>query len=143
MIEPILDAGWSVKDLLAHIGWWEHRIVTTYHTLLRNDIPDPALDAMLVDELNHRVYLENATRSLREVQLDERRAYDRLVSLAETAPEVDLFEPHRFAWTEGQPFVAWIIGNTYEHYEHHLICLYSVQSSMKRAKCIEGCGTDL
>src|SRR5215208_1980944 len=126
MIEPILDAGWSVKDLLAHIGWWEHRIVSTYHSLLHNDIPDPALDAMPVDELNHMIYVENATRSLPEIQRDERRAYDLLVSLAETAPEADLFEPHRFAWTEGQPFVAWITGNTYEHYQHHLPVLHTL-----------------
>jgi uncharacterized protein (TIGR03083 family) len=126
MTEPILDAGWSVKDLLAHIGWWEQRIVNTYNTLLRDDIPDPALDAMPVDELNQMVYFEHASRSLRDVQRDERRAYDQLVSLAEHAPEADLFAPDRFAWTEGQPFVAWMSGNTYEHYAHHLPALQTV-----------------
>ena len=35
-------------------------------------------------------------------------------------PGDDLFEPDRFDWTEGNPFVTWIINNTYSHYAEHI-----------------------
>ena len=31
----------------------------------------------------------------------------------------DLFNPQRFAWTEGKPFAEWIESNTYGHYAEH------------------------
>jgi len=120
MTTPSLPGQWSAKDLLAHIGWWEQRIVTTYHTLLRGETPDPEADALPVDELNAHVYALYCDRPLAEVRREEHEAYYALLVLAESAPEDDLFNQHRFAWTEEQAFCEWISGNTYEHYEEHL-----------------------
>jgi len=117
--EPQLDNGWSFKDLMAHIGFWErhvHRILTT---LQRDATLDPAYEAT-IDELNARVFRENRDRPLDEILRDERQAYEDVLALIETAPDADLFDPHRFTWTNGRPFVDWIEGNTYGHYEEHL-----------------------
>ncbi len=121
MLTPSLPGNWSVKDLLAHIGWWEQWIVNTYDTLLRGEIPySPHLDEMAVDDLNAQLFAEYHDRPLAEVHREEKDAYQKLLSLAENAAEEDLFHPHRFAWMEGHPFVEWIINNTYEHYDEHL-----------------------
>lgn len=120
MTAPALPGDWSVKDLLAHLGWWEQRIVSAYHTLLRGEIPDPESEAVPVDELNARVFAEHHNQTLAEVRREELDAYQAILSLAETAPEGDLFDPNRFAWTAGRAFVEWISGNTYGHYQEHL-----------------------
>ncbi|HBY99336.1 MAG TPA: hypothetical protein DEP84_36265 [Chloroflexi bacterium] len=119
MTVPVLPNDWSVKDLVAHIGWWEQRITGLYTVLSRGELPGADND-MPVDALNARVYAENRDRSLAEVVRDERDAYQALLWLAESAPDDDLFNPDRFAWTEGEPFVRWIISNTYGHYDEHL-----------------------
>ena len=120
MVEPALYGLWSVKDLLAHLGFWEHHIVVAYRTLQRGDVPDPAPDETSLDAINARVFAEHRGRSLADVQREEGQAYQALLSLAETAPEDDLFDPHRFAWTQGHPLAELIGNNTYEHYDEHL-----------------------
>ena len=119
-MEPGLHDSWSVKDLLAHLGWWEQRVVDIYDALLHNRTSDPALAETPIDELNRQALAENAARSWDEVQNNEKNSYHALVTLAETAPEADLFDPHRFAETEGRPFVNWILSNSCGHYDEHL-----------------------
>jgi len=118
--EPNLHDSWSVKDLLAHLGWWEQRVVDIYDALLHNRTSDPALAETPIDELNRQALAENAARSWAEVQNNEKNSYHALVTLAETAPEADLFDPDRFAEAEGQPFFNWILSNSCGHYDEHL-----------------------
>jgi hypothetical protein len=115
-----LHDGWSVKDMLAHLGWWEHRIARIFDALIQGRDPDPRADDEELDDLNTRVYNEWRDRSLEEVRSYEREGYEKVVSLVERAAHEDLFDPHRFSWTEGEPFFGWIVGNTFGHYEEHL-----------------------
>lgn len=123
MLEPAFHDGWSVKDMLGHIGWWEQRCVDVYHMLLRNETPEPAWETLPDDEVNTMVYRDNLPRSLDEVRQNERNAYLALVSIIETAPEADLFDPQRFVWTEGRTLAEWMIGSSSEHYDEHLPAL--------------------
>jgi hypothetical protein len=118
MLLAVLPGNWSVKDLLAHFGWWANRAANLYGYLSRSETPPD--EDIEIDPLNARVYAENQKRSLDDVRRGEREAYRALLSLATEAPAGDLFEPNRFAWTEGNLFVTWIINNTYSHYEEHL-----------------------
>jgi hypothetical protein len=120
MLVAALPSGWTIKDMLAHLGWWERRIVSAYATLARGEMPDPESDAVPVDDLNARVFAQNHNRPLAEVRRDEGEAYGAILALAENAPEDDLFNPNRFAWTAGRAFVEWIGDNTYGHYDEHL-----------------------
>ena len=120
MVDPALYGLWSVKDLLAHLGFWEHYIVAAYRTLRRGDVPDPRPDETSLDAINARVLAEYKSHPMANVQREEEDAYRALLSLAESAPEDDLFDPHRFAWTQGHPLAELIGNNTYEHYDEHL-----------------------
>jgi len=131
IMEPGLHDSWSVKDLLAHLGWWEQRVVDIYDALLHNRTSDPALAETPIDELNRQALAENALRSWDEVQDNEKNSYHALVTLAETAPEADLFDPHRFAETEESHLLtgssrtpAGIMMN---------ICLFYSRGSIKQA----------
>ena len=117
MLKTILPGDWSIKDLLAHFSWWANHAANLYGILLRGETPPD--DGLEIDQLNARVYAENQSRSLDDVRRGEREAYQRLLDLANQAPEADLFDPNRVAWTEGQPFVVWITSNSAGHYAEH------------------------
>ncbi len=117
LLAPKLHGGWSVKDLIAHIGFWEQRTALRFSALLRGVSPPD--EALTIDELNERVYAQNRDKPLAEVRLQEHAAYEQLLLLVENALGDDLFNPQRFAWTEGKPFAEWIENNTYGHYEQH------------------------
>lgn len=120
LTEPSLSNGWSVKDILAHIGFWERRIATLYGILSKGELPQDTIGAGGLDELNARVFADNQLLPLGIVQLNEQEAYNDLLKIAETAPENDLFDSQRFDWTQGEPFYNWIVENTYAHYADHL-----------------------
>jgi hypothetical protein len=116
-LAPALHGGWSLKDLIAHFGFWEGRIITLYGQLARGE--EPAADDLALDELNAQAYAQHQAQTLDEVRREERAAYSQLIALTANAPDDDLFNPQRFAWTQGKPFAEWIINNTYGHYEEH------------------------
>jgi len=117
MLVPALHGDWSIKDLIAHFGFWEERIVALYGQLSRG--AEPAADEPALDDLNAQAYAQNQARTLDEVRREERATYLQLLAIAVNAPDDDLFNPQRFAWTQGQPFAEWIVNNTYGHYEEH------------------------
>ncbi len=127
---PLLPNGWSIRDIIAHIGFWERRMVTLYDTLSSGSVPQDPIGEESLDRLNARVYQENHLLPIGIVQMNEAEAYGALLTIAETAPEADLFDPERFAWTEGDPFYRFIAVNTYEHYADHLPDLRAAADSL-------------
>ena len=117
LLVPRLHGGWSIKDLIAHFGFWEGRIVALYGQLLRGE--EPAADEPPLDELNTQAYAQHQAKSLDEVRREERQAYTQLLAIAVNASEDALFNPLHFAQTEGKPLAEWIENNTYGHYEEH------------------------
>lgn len=118
-VDPSLPGEWSMKDLLAHLGWWEQHVQDMYRDSVAGKDPRTIFTAEDIDHLNARIWEQYHTWDLDMVQKFERGAYDGLLTLIETAPDENLFDPKRFDWTEGQPFVVWIAGNTYGHYDEH------------------------
>ena len=123
MVTPGMDGEWSVKDLIAHLSAWERRATTLLKILQRGEIPPAAGPEDGLDALNARFYSENKDRSLTEVLAAKLQSFDDFLALVEASPDDDLFSPTRFAWTEGRPFESWVVGNTYDHYDEHLVML--------------------
>jgi uncharacterized protein (TIGR03083 family) len=119
MSAPFLLGNWSVKDMLAHIAWWEMRVLKIYQTLLKGETVAPIFEDVSIDALNARIYAEHRHRDLAEIIQEEEQTYQDLLSLVQTAPERDLFDPGRFSWTEEKPFALWVVWNTYDHYAEH------------------------
>jgi hypothetical protein len=117
---PVLANGWSIKDLLAHLGFWERRAVSMYQFLNGGPEPDPKPGSLTFDELNAQVHAAYQDMNLADAVESEQRAYQAIFNLAKDAPEADLFDPQRFGWTEGRPFSGWILDNTAGHYQEHL-----------------------
>ncbi len=115
--------GWSTKDILAHMNSWHHRLLTLLNAAAHNvepSISGPDNVAEL-DKLNAQFYQENKSLPLNEVLADFHSSYQRIFDFTQALPEEDLINPHRFAWAHAQPLWQSVAGDTYEHYQEHLI----------------------
>jgi hypothetical protein len=121
-IEGVIP-GWSVKDILAHITSWHQRLLKWLDAAVRNE--EPAISGPdtveEMDALNAQFYQANKSLPLDEVLLNFRTTYQYIKDIVETMPVEDLISTHRFAWTKGQPLWQSIAGDTYEHYQEHIL----------------------
>ncbi len=115
--------GWSIKDLLAHINSWHRRLLSLLNAAIRNEEPSLAGPDNIeeLDKLNAEFYQENKSLLIDEVLADFHTSYQHIFDITQAIPEEDLINPHRFAWTHGQPLWQSIAGDTYEHYQEHQI----------------------
>lgn len=110
--EPGVTSDWSVKDIVAHIGFWERSVLDGLRTGERGLQGE-------VDEINERAFHANRDRPLDEVLAEEREIYRDLLAAIEALPEDALTTPDRFTWTGGRPVWVVIAGNTCWHYPEH------------------------
>jgi hypothetical protein len=123
LTESTLFSGWSVKDLIAHVGAWERTAAAVFAALLNNQDPGFLINQISLDELNAQFYAEHRDQPLDDVLAVEQAAYRWFLNLVEGAAEADLFDADRFVWMNGNPFADWVAANTYEHYDEHLVDL--------------------
>ena len=88
MLEPALSNGWSVKDMLAHLGAWETRAEYLYRSLSSGKDPEDTITDFNV--FNANTYDANRDKPLAEIQQTEQAAFLKLRTVAQTAPEADL-----------------------------------------------------
>jgi hypothetical protein len=114
--------GWSIKDMLAHIASWHHRLLMWLDAAIGNG--EPAIsgpdNVEEMDALNAQFYQENKSRPLDEVLTDFRTTHQQIMDIVQAIPEDDLISPNRFAWLKGEPLWQVIAGDTFEHYREHI-----------------------
>jgi hypothetical protein len=121
-VQPVLEGGRSVKDVLAHITAWEQLMLTWLRGRARGetpDMPELGLDYDGLDELNERLYGENRDRSLQEVRVAFNDSYQQVLEELEATPEEVLFDPSGSGWQETQPLWVLVATNTSRHYQEH------------------------
>ncbi len=120
-IEGVIP-GWSIKDILAHIASWQHRLLRWLDAAVRN--VEPAIsgpnNVEEMDALNAQFYQENKALPLDEVLTDFRTTHQHIMDIVQAMPEEDLMSPYRFSWSKGEPLWQAIAGDTYEHYREHI-----------------------
>lgn len=112
-----VTGAWTVKDLVAHIAWYEREMVGLLQSraLIGSDLWN-----LPNDERNRVIYEQNRNRPAAEVLQEARAIYQELFDLLSKLSEEDLNDPQRFA--EMPPVLPpWrlIAGNTYIHYYEH------------------------
>ena len=114
--------GWSIKDILAHIASWHHRLLKWLDAAVHNEVPaisgPDSVEEM--DALNAQFYQQNKALPLDAVLTDFRTTHQHIMDIVQAMPEEDLMSPHRFAWSKGEPLWQAIAGDTYEHYREHI-----------------------
>jgi hypothetical protein len=121
MTRPGVEGDWSVKDIVAHINYYEWAVVRYLEAALRNEKPasNPETAGMDMDRRNAWIYEKIRDRPVEDVLEESSRSYARLLETVQALPEHDLLDPNRFEWTEGDPLWEAIPGDNYDHYADH------------------------
>lgn len=110
---------WSVKDVLAHIAFWERYSIGTLRAIARGETPD-----MLADDETERnnasVVAQYYQRPLAAVIADWQQAREELLEAIEDLNEEDLNDPNHFPWSEGRSLLDRIAGNSFDHEQEHI-----------------------
>ncbi len=119
---PDLHGGWSIKDEVAHVTFWEERLVPIVRAAINGEEPpyrSGVGSTEKIEAMNAEVFAASRQRNLDDVLADMDRTHAALVQAVKILPEDALFDARRFPWTDGEPLAAAVAGDTYEHYPEH------------------------
>jgi uncharacterized protein (TIGR03083 family) len=118
MTRPGFAGDWTLKDVIAHIAWYEREMV---NMIKAKAFVGSSHWELPTDPRNDVIYAENKDRSLDEILRKARQTHDDLVLQLASLSDEDLHDPARFPGmpADWQPWSV-IASNTYEHYEDHI-----------------------
>ncbi len=118
MAQPGVAGDWSVKDMLAHIAWYEREEADVYGEVSGEGSPLWNVP----QEPRNRILFEQARgRPLEEVLADFREAHERFLGVIERLSEEDLARPGRFPGTSPE-WPPWrkIAVHSCDHDQEHI-----------------------
>lgn len=120
------DAGWSIKDVMAHLWAWQQLSVARLEAAADNR--EPVLPFWVaaagpdwetnVSSTNDGIYAAYHKFEWSEVSRNWKDGYLRLLGVAETISEKDLLDTSRFAWMEGHSLALSLVAS-YDHHQEH------------------------
>jgi hypothetical protein len=113
MDEVRIQGNWTVKDIVAHIAFWERNLLNRLDRIeagLPPDGSDEGYTAADIDRLNLENYQAHQQSYLHEVLAEAAATHEALFTVLIHLPEDSADER----------FWQMIAGDTYEHYEEHL-----------------------
>lgn len=115
--EAGVSGNWSLKDIIAHISWYETQMV---EILESRAMIGSEWWQLPIHERNAKIYEENRNARLEDVLADAAATHQQLVHWIQTLSDAELNETGHF---EAMP-EDWIFGdilaqNTYLHYGDH------------------------
>jgi hypothetical protein len=117
---PGVVGDWSVKQLVAHLSWYEAAIVEgAEHALSTGTFKRRRPEGVSMDEMNARIASESRNRPVTEVLAEADSVFARLLPLIESCPENLLNDPGVLGLP--QDMVPWmgVANNSYAHYREH------------------------
>ena len=116
--------GWSAKDFVVHLAEWERLFFGWYEAGLRGENPPVPAEGYTWGteaELNQVIYDRHRDDQLEHVLADWRDMSRRLISLAQTISEADLYTPERYAWIGRGTLAAFIYECGPNHYRWAMV----------------------
>jgi hypothetical protein len=122
MTQPGAAGYWSVKDVVAHLTYYERWMADRLHEALRGEVYTPGpLDFIHWDERNAVIYEQNKDRALDDVRAESIGVFRRLIEGVESHAESFLIEPQQFEGAPA-PILIWdmLRSEVYDHYRQHI-----------------------
>ena len=118
MTQPGVEGDWSVKDIIAHVTWYEREMlgVLRERALVGSDLWNLPLD-----QRNATIFEQNKQRALDAVLEESRQVFPQLLELAAGLSDEELNDPHRFSEMP-EKWSPWelVASNRYTHYPDHI-----------------------
>jgi hypothetical protein len=111
MLIPGVIAGWSVKDILAHLAEWEQLFLRCYEASQRGEIPEvpaPGLTWKDIDRFNQQIYQKHCARPLPDIQADYQLVHQQFVERLQSLSEEELSVPGFYPWTGSAALGTWM-----------------------------------
>lgn len=120
LTQPGVTDAWSVKDHMAHLTWWEQRVIR-----MLGGAPDPVdgipgvsasdPEDVRLARINDHVFSEQRDLPLAVVRAAFAASYGEMLHLIQTVPDDVLAAQY-----------DWIEGNSSGHYEEHIqmVCIW-------------------
>lgn len=107
-----VTGAWSVKDIIAHVSWWEEEALKHLPLILRGGRP-PRYSVTYggIDAFNARMTEQRARLSLSEALRQQDEIHGRLLAYLRRVPEAE--------WTGETRFRRRLRLDTYGHYPKH------------------------
>ena len=122
MEAPGVEGTWSVKELVAHLTWYERAVVDGARQVMGQGTytrPADQQPALTIDERNAHIAAENHTRPVRDVLAEAEQVFNQLLAVVEACPDDLLNDPQRV----GRPdeITPWMLiaNNSFAHFRHH------------------------
>ncbi len=112
LLEAGVTGAWSVRDIIAHVTWWEEEALTHLPLILAGGRP-PRYSVMYggIDAFNARMTQQTKGLSLAQVLQRRDDVHRRLIALVQSAPDDQLIGESRFRRR--------LRLDTYSHYPKH------------------------
>ena len=115
---PAAEGALSVKDLIAHVTWYEREMVglLTSHTLAGSELWSLSTNAR-----NAVIFEQNRARPAADVLSEARSIGQQLTAAIDNLSEEEVCHADHFA-NMPHDWLPWqvIAGNTYDHYPAHI-----------------------
>jgi uncharacterized damage-inducible protein DinB len=109
--------GRAVKDIIAHLAWYERQVAAT---LMTRQLTNPELWALPRDERNRQLYEQHRSHLLEDVLQEHRRAHDALIHELERLDDDDLNDPSQIqGLPPGTRLWEWLERHIWFHYLEH------------------------
>jgi DinB superfamily len=119
---PGVEGTWSVKEIVAHLTWYEDRVVAGARQVFGTGKFAKTLDGLAaypMDERNERIADAARARPAADVLAEAERTFAELLTLIEIAPTKVLNDPRLLGFDyDFKPWMA-VANNSYAHYREH------------------------
>lgn len=115
-----VEGGWSVKELVAHLTWYERAIVEAGQQVLSGGtFTRRRPEGVGLDEMNATIIAESGARSVGEVLAEADEVFSQLVALVASCPANILNDPSVLGLPDDM--IPWmgVANNSYAHYREH------------------------
>jgi hypothetical protein len=122
MLETGAAGYWSVKDIIAHLNYYEGWMADRMREQLEGRPYAPTqLDMLHFEPRNTVIYEQNKHRTLDDVLTESKKVHQDLLDMIEAHDETFLFEPQTFEGAPGPTIVADMIRTeVYDHFREHI-----------------------
>ncbi len=129
---------WSVKDILQHLVDWEQRWMGWYKAGQCNEpvvTPEGGYNWRQMGLLNENYRQKHIDKPIERVLADFHSSYEQIMLIVELISEDEMLALNVYPWTGKLPLIAWIAGNTCNHYRWaiQMIRLQSIRRKMQTA----------
>ncbi len=114
-----VEGTWSVKQILAHLTWYEQAVVDGAHQITNTGAFTRKNDGLGMDERNARIAAESLARPVGDVLAEADDVFRHLLNVIAACPDALLNDAKLLGLPDDVPPWMRVANNSYLHYQQH------------------------